>query len=62
MPKCNFNKVAKQLYWNQASAWVLSYEFAASFQNTYGGVPLIFALDVCKAVSILCVSGGSALT
>ena len=24
MPKCDFNKVAKQLYWNHISAWVVS--------------------------------------
>ena len=31
MPKCNFNKVAKQLYWNHTSAWVISCKFAAFF-------------------------------
>ena len=35
MPKCNVNKVAKQLYWNRASAWVLSCKFVAYFQNTF---------------------------
>ena len=34
-PKCDFNKVAKQLYWNCTSAWVLSCKFAAYFQNTF---------------------------
>ena len=29
MPKCNFNKVAKQLYWHCTSAWVFSCKFAA---------------------------------
>ena len=29
MLKCNFNKVAKQLYWNRTSAWVFSCKFAA---------------------------------
>ena len=33
--KCDFDKVAKQLYWNRTSAWVLSYKFAAYFQNTF---------------------------
>ena len=33
--KCDFNKVAKQLYWNQTSAWVLSCKFAAYFQNIF---------------------------
>ena len=27
-------KAAKQLYWNQFSAWVFSCKFAAYFQNT----------------------------
>ena len=35
MPKCGFNKVAKQLYWNHTSAWVFSCKFAAYFQNTF---------------------------
>ena len=35
MPKCNFNKVALQLYWNHTSAWVFSCKFAAYFQNTF---------------------------
>ena len=35
MLKCDFNKVAKQLYWNHTSAWVFSCKFAAYFQNTF---------------------------
>ena len=35
MPKCDFNKVALQLYWNHISAWVFSCKFAAYFQNTF---------------------------
>ena len=35
MPKCGFNKVAKQLYWNSTSAWGFSCKFAAYFQNTF---------------------------
>ena len=35
MPKCDFNKVAKQLYWNHTSAWVFSCNFGACFQNTF---------------------------
>ena len=35
MPKCDFNKVAKQLYWNYILAWVFPCEFAAYFQNTF---------------------------
>ena len=35
MPKCNFNRVAKQLYWNHTSAWVFSCKFVAYFQNSF---------------------------
>ena len=32
MPKCDFNKVALQLYWKHTSAWVFSCKFDAYFQ------------------------------
>ena len=35
MPKCDFSKVAKQLFWNRTSTWVFSFIFAAYFQNTF---------------------------
>ena len=35
LPKCDLNKVAKQLCWNHTSAWVFSYKFAAYFQNNF---------------------------
>ena len=35
MPKCNFNKVTKQLYWNHYSAWVFSCKFGVYFQNLF---------------------------
>ena len=35
MPKCDFNKVAKQLYWNRTLAWVFSCKFASYFQSTF---------------------------
>ena len=35
MPKCDFNKVALQLYWNRTSSWVFSRKFAAYIQNTF---------------------------
>ena len=35
MPKCDFNKVALQLYWNHALASVFSCKFDAYFQNTF---------------------------
>ena len=34
VPKCDFNKVALQLYSNHTSAWVFSCKFAAYFQKT----------------------------
>ena len=35
MQKFDFNKVAKQLYWNHTSAWVFSCKFAVYFENTF---------------------------
>ena len=35
MPKCDFNKVAKQLYGSHILAWVFSTKFDANFQNTF---------------------------
>ena len=35
MPKCDFNKVTLQLYWNRTLAWVFSCKYAAYFQNTF---------------------------
>ena len=35
IPKCDFNKVASQLYWNRILAWLFSCKFAAHFQNTF---------------------------
>ena len=35
MPKCDFNKVAKQLVWNHTSAWVFSCKFAAIFRTPF---------------------------
>ena len=35
MPKCDFNKVALQLYLNHTSAWVFSWKFAAYFRNIF---------------------------
>ena len=45
MPKCDFNKDAKQFYWNHTSAWVFSCNFARIFRalfprNTSGWLPL----------------------
>ena len=35
IPKCDFNKVALQLYSNPSSVWVLSCKFAACFPHTF---------------------------
>ena len=35
MRKCDFNKVAEQLYWNLFSAWVFSCKVASYFQSTF---------------------------
>ena len=34
MPKYDFNKITKQLYWNHTSTWVFSCKLAACFPNT----------------------------
>ena len=33
--KCDFNKVAKQFYWNLTSVWVFFCKFPAYFQNIF---------------------------
>ena len=35
MPKCDFNKIALQLYWNRTSSYVFCCKFAACFQDTF---------------------------
>ena len=35
MPKCDFNKVAKQRYQNHFSAWMFSCKFVAYFQDIF---------------------------
>ena len=35
IPKCDFNKVAKQLYWNCTLAWMFSRKLAVYSQNTF---------------------------
>ena len=41
MPKCDFNKVAKQLYWNRTSTWVCSpLNFLLIFRTLFLGTPL----------------------
>ena len=49
MPKCDFNKIAKQLYRNHTSAWVFSCNFAVYFQNTFSEEHLwMAASDITK--------------
>ena len=43
LPKCDFNKVAKQLYWNRTSAWVFSCKLAAYFQKNFSSEHLLMA-------------------
>ena len=45
MSKCDFNKVAKQLYWNQTSAWMFSCKFAAYFQDIFSQEHLWMAVS-----------------
>ena len=40
MPQCNFNKIAKQLFWNRTLPWVLSCKFAAFFRTFFPGTHL----------------------
>ena len=35
MQKCDFNKVALQLYWNHKSSWALFWKFDTYLQNTF---------------------------
>ena len=35
MPKCDFNKVALQLYSNRTSAWMISCKLYAYFRKTF---------------------------
>ena len=35
IPKCDFNKVALQIYWNCTLTWLFSCKFAAHFQNGF---------------------------
>ena len=37
MPKCDFNKIAFDLYWNHTSSWVFSRKYAAYIQKPLEG-------------------------
>ena len=54
MPKCDFSKVALQLYWNRTSTGVFSCKFAAYFQNTFSQEHLwVAASDMRHKCSLL---------
>ena len=44
VPKCDFNKVTRQLYWNHTLARLFSCKFAAYFQNTFLSEHLLYCL------------------
>ena len=45
MPKCDFNKAAKQLDLNRTSTWMFSCKFAAYFQNNFSQE--LFCMAAC---------------
>ena len=56
MPKCDFNKVAKQLYWNHTLAWVFSSKFAhiprtPFYKNTNEGLLLYPSQEVLQMLN-----------
>ena len=64
IPKCDFNNVALQLYWNHTSVWLLSCKFAAYFKNTfllqhlwrvaYYSLKLVLSISVFRTLSDIC--------
>ena len=50
MPKCDFNHVALQLYWNHTSAWAFSCKSAAYFKNTFSYEHLLVSASELKKV------------
>ena len=52
MLKCDFNKVALQLYWNHSSAWVFSCKFAA-FEHFFIRIPLEGCFWICNALVMI---------
>ena len=53
MLKCDFNKVALQLYWNHTSTWLFSCKFAVYFQNTFVWLLLFFS-QFCEFFQDIC--------
>ena len=50
VPKCDFNKVTRQLYWNHTLARLFSCKFAAYFQNTFLSEHLLRAAFVLPPI------------
>ena len=46
MPRCDLNKVAKQLYWNRTLEWMFFCKFAAYFQSIFSKERLRSAASV----------------
>ena len=60
MPKCDFIRVAKQLYGNYTSAWIFSFKFAAYSQDIFSQEHLLLITvystkkdETCKSEQIL---------
>ena len=53
MSKSDLNKVAKQLWWNPTSAWLVSCELAAYFQNNFSKEDLWVAASKCYCSMIV---------
>ena len=62
LPKCNFNKVAKQLYYNNTSARVFSFKFASYFQNTFSWEHLWMAASEMCTLNLLLILVSITLT
>ena len=52
MPKCDFNKVVKQLFWNHTFGWVSSCKFAAHFTTCE-----LELIDLLKVPSLVLFAG-----
>ena len=57
MPKCDFNKVTLQLYWNHTSAWVFSSKLATYFQKTFSWEHLWTAATEALKLNRTCSDG-----
>ena len=62
IPKCGFNKVAKQLYWNHALGWVFSCNLAAYFHNVFSQKHLWRTVSAMLLTSLKILLKGSAFS